>query len=288
MADPKSQPGLLDPALVATTLTSPPFVSVEGVFNIRDFGAGYGTSRGPARIKPLRLFRSADLARITDAGIARLRTLGIRKVFDLRTDVEIAQYRSADKVIEGVEVVRAPIVHDPWDPREVGKKLKEFAEDELQTFLTEYRTLLLSATSSLEQVLRHLRDHPDIPCLIHCSVGKDRTGVFAAIILMLLGARDENIVADYALSEIGMQPALPLLLDRFQSMPTFRDNWAGTVNMGSSRPETMQAFLDMVRREFGGVEAYLAKYTSITEDDMRRIRNNYLVSNPNTERTSRC
>ncbi|OSD08215.1 hypothetical protein PYCCODRAFT_204 [Trametes coccinea BRFM310] len=75
-----------------------------------------------------------------------------------------------------------------------------------------------------------------------------------------------------------MQPALPLLFERFQSMPIFRDNWAGTVNMGSSRlvtvsslcsleqthhftirPETMQAFLNFIRCEYGGVQSILCQ-----------------------------
>ena len=84
--------------------------------------------------------------------------------------------------------------------------------------------------------------------------GKDRTGVFAAVILMvrllrhrpssaklnnalnqLLGVPDEQIAADFALTTIGLQPAFPLLAERFMAVPAFRDNWKGTLNLGAAR-----------------------------------------------------
>ncbi|KAI0351571.1 hypothetical protein OH77DRAFT_930996 [Trametes cingulata] len=262
---------------IASTLSSPPFVQIEGVFNVRDFGANYPVAGSAARVKPLFLFRSGEFSHITERGIAQLRSLGIRKVFDLRVDTEIAKYQTANKAIEGVEIVRAPVLQEGWEPSEIAQRLKEFEENPLDAFLKAYRRVLESGSASLEQVLVHLRDHPDEPCLIHCTAGKDRTGVFAAMILMLLGVRDEDITADYALTEIGMQPVLPMLSQRLQKEAVFRDNWAGTLNMGSSRPRLMQALLDYVRREYGGVEGYLRRYTSLNDEDFRRIRENLLV-----------
>ena len=79
---------VVDPNMVAATLSAPPFVSVDGICNIRDFGASYATSAlnptksGSAHIKPLHLFRSAEPSRITEKGVKQLKALGIRKVFD--------------------------------------------------------------------------------------------------------------------------------------------------------------------------------------------------------------
>ncbi|KAI0363248.1 hypothetical protein BV20DRAFT_958658 [Pilatotrama ljubarskyi] len=257
---PPSVPSTLA-STIASTLDSPPFVRIEGVFNVRDFGAGHAVAGGgAAKVKPLFLFRSGEFSHITERGIEQLRALGIRKVFDLRVDTEIAKYQTANRAIEGVEMVRAPVLQEGWEPSEIAKRLKEFEDNPHDTFLTIYRHVLEHGNSSLEQVLIHLRDHPDQPCLIHCTAGKDRTGVFAAVVLMLLGVRDEDITADYALTEIGMQPILPMLAQRLQKEAVFRENCAGTLNMGSSRPRLMQALLDFVRREYGGVEGYLTKY----------------------------
>ncbi|KAI9065049.1 hypothetical protein FKP32DRAFT_1685194 [Trametes sanguinea] len=155
--------------------------------------------------------------------------------------------------------------------------LKDFAENELNAFVESYTTILKCNAASLERVLSHLRDRPHEPCLIHCSAGKDRTGVFAAAILAVLGVRDEDVVADYALTEVGLQPAVPLFAMRFQREAVYRDNWTGTLHMGTARPETMRAFLGHVRREHGGIEAFLAEHTSLADDDFRRIRENLLV-----------
>ncbi|KAH9848933.1 protein-tyrosine phosphatase-like protein [Lenzites betulinus] len=288
-------PTVPDPDLVQKTLSSPPFIQIEGVFNVRDFGAGRPVSADATRrIKPLTLFRSGEVAHITERGIEQLRALAIAKVFDLRVDSEIAKNRTATRQIEGVDVVRAPIVQGGWGSDEMASRLKQFEEDPLGAFMRTYTQILECGTSALEKVLLHLRDHADVPCLIHCTGpyisthrlrpsdsfrtgGKDRTGVFAAVILTLLGARDEDIVADYALTEVGMQPVLPMLGARLQKEAVFRDNWAGALRLGSSKPETMQAFLESVRREHGGVEGYLKTHTSLVDEDFERIRQNLLV-----------
>ena len=56
-----------------------------------------------------------------------------------------------------------------------------------------------------------------------------------AMYLQLLGVADEEIAADYALTTIGLQPAFPLLAARFQKDNVFRDNWKGTLSLGSAK-----------------------------------------------------
>ncbi|KAI0640961.1 protein-tyrosine phosphatase-like protein [Trametes meyenii] len=272
-----SKPSASEPHSIDPVLLSPPFVQIEGVFNIRDFGAGRPVSENTAIIKPFYLFRSGELTNVTDKGAEQLKALGIQKVFDLRVDEEIMKYRSAGKVIDGIEIVRAPIIQDGWGPHQIAAKLKGFEENELEAFLKTYKEIFTCGTASLVRVLLHLRDRPDMPVLIHCTAGKDRTGVFAAVILLLLGAREEDIVADYTLTEIGMKPLLPILALRLQKDAVFRENWTGTLNLGSAKPQAMQGFLDYLRNEHGGIEEYLISHTSLTENDLERIRENLLI-----------
>ena len=123
MADP-ALPSLpmMDPDLVKSILAAPPFVTVDGIFNFRDFGAGYPTSVPGARVKPLRLFRSGEPSRISPRGIEQLRALGIKAVCDLRADREITKYGTATPAIEGVEFVRAPILEETLDPVGIATK----------------------------------------------------------------------------------------------------------------------------------------------------------------------
>lgn len=95
---------------------------------------------------------------------------------------------------------------------------------------------------------------------------------------MLLGVHDEYIIEDYALTTIGLAPAMPALLARFQKQSIFRDNMKGTLNMASSRPESMRATIAMIREKFGGAEGYLRSHTSLTDGDFQRIREAYLMT----------
>ena len=104
------------PDVVAATLAAPPFVAVEGVINIRDFG-GYPSALQPgAVVRPRALFRAGEPNRISARGVEALRGLGVRTVFDLRADAEIAGFQTASGGIEGVRVVRAPVAALPLDP----------------------------------------------------------------------------------------------------------------------------------------------------------------------------
>ncbi|KAG6830742.1 hypothetical protein H0H87_007219 [Tephrocybe sp. NHM501043] len=93
-----------DSTSVSGLLSSPPFVVVPGVINIRAFG---GTPSGSSntRIKPLHVFRSGELTRIDATGKSKLRELGITTIFDLRSDSEIAQYSSATPELPGIRVL---------------------------------------------------------------------------------------------------------------------------------------------------------------------------------------
>ena len=140
---------IMDPELVAAKLSAPPFVSIQGIPNTRDFGAGYssslslpsvadatGSPHSGLRIKPGYLFRSGEPSHITPKGVEQLQALGIRKIFDLRSEIELAKYGSAAGKVAGleggVEIVRAPILDEAMDPVGIAKRLKDFADNEAE------------------------------------------------------------------------------------------------------------------------------------------------------------
>lgn len=98
------------------TLSSPPFVVIDGVINVRDLG-GYATSNPDLVVKSTCIFRSGELSYITDRGREQLRALGISKIFDMRSDGEIANYKTKAPIIEGVEFTRVPVSQtEAYDP----------------------------------------------------------------------------------------------------------------------------------------------------------------------------
>ncbi|KAJ7647914.1 protein-tyrosine phosphatase-like protein [Roridomyces roridus] len=259
----------------------PPFVSIEGLINTRSVGGLRTTSSNS--IKPIVLFRAADPARITPKGKDQLLALGVHRVFDFRADDEIKSYKSAAPDVPGVEFVRAPVSENrAFDPVSLAARMKEFAGNEEETFVKLYHEILESAGPAFEKVFRHMLDKPDQPCLIHCTAGKDRTGLFTAILLMLLGVGDDAIAQEYGLTTEGLKPFLPMLIERFKQQLTGADftnsDWDGAMKMANSKPETMLATLKMIRETYGSAEGWLTSHTSLTEQDVLVLRQNYVVA----------
>ncbi|KDQ17048.1 hypothetical protein BOTBODRAFT_30437 [Botryobasidium botryosum FD-172 SS1] len=269
----------VDPEQVLLQLSTHPFVSIEGVFNVRDLG-GYPSTTHPDHItKSSRVFRAGEISRITDAGKAQLRALGITKIFDLRSDAEIKKFGTTLPSIDGVEIVPVP-VYKVMDYSEQAMKqmYEEFADGTPKGFLTSYLDILVTGVEPIEAILKHIRDRPNEGCLFYCTAGKDRTGAISALILLLAGVADDDIAKDYALSRVGLEPAREMFMSRF---PALGENSAvGALNSYSARAETMLAVLEMMREKFGSIENFLKIYTSLTDDDLAAVRANLLVVEP--------
>lgn len=121
-------------------ITEPPFVQAEGVINLRDAGGqpSHLSSHTNHIVKPRYLYRAGEPSRITPKGIIQLRDeLGVRKVFDLRSDVEVKGYKADPLTIEGVGFVEAPIGFpkapissaEAYDPYSLARRVKGFQDD---------------------------------------------------------------------------------------------------------------------------------------------------------------
>lgn len=173
-------------------------IPLEGAYNFRDLGGLRGHS---GRFIPSgRVFRSDRLTRLTPADNALLESLGIARVFDLRSDRELEEdgpgtFSAAAGRHRHVPLVRISLsLSDPridWNKIDLGSRYLEMLEE---------------GASVIREVLEHLASSRDSATIFHCTGGKDRTGVLAAVLLRLLGVDDETIVADYAVSETYLAP----------------------------------------------------------------------------------
>ncbi|KAJ7935404.1 protein-tyrosine phosphatase-like protein [Mycena leptocephala] len=145
------------------------------------------------------------------------------------------------------------------------QSLKRYEENELEAFVKDAKDTLEIGAPAYEAIFKHFLERPGEPCLFHCSAGKDRTGLIAALILMLLGVDDADITNDYALTAVGLEPAREKFVARMQNIPVYRDNAQGAINMGSSKEESMNAILAMIREKYGGAAGYLTAFTSLQE-----------------------
>ena len=102
----------IDPETVAARISSPPFLQAEGLFNLRDISTGPpGSIGGQTGLKQGYVFRCGSLENITEQGKVDLRNLGIKTIFDLRSERETSAF--PDPKIEGIETVEAVTDTDP-------------------------------------------------------------------------------------------------------------------------------------------------------------------------------
>ncbi|KDQ17036.1 hypothetical protein BOTBODRAFT_156392 [Botryobasidium botryosum FD-172 SS1] len=268
----------LDPDAVEAQLSSHPFVAIEGLFNVRELGGYASAAYPPCTTTPSRFFRAAELSMLTEDGKAQIKALGITRIFDLRSELELRKSSVPPVEIDGVTVVRVPVFRDKdYSPEMLMRRYREYAKGS-DGFVTMYMEILEAGGAAFEVVLRHIKDRPNEGCLFHCTGGKDRTGVLSAIILALAGVADEDIATDYSLTRVGLEPMREYLLARIQAEPALQGNVQDGMRMLGSTRETMLATLRAMREKYGSTEEYLKKHTTLKDEDIETIRKNILVT----------
>ena len=143
-----------------------------------------------------------------------------------------------------------------------------------------YTSILQSGAQTFREIFTFLRDAgPEEKCLVHCSAGKDRTGVLCALVMMLAGCGDEEVADEYALSEVGLKELQPTMVERLMAVEGLNASREGVERMVGSRKENMLATIGMIREKLGGVEVYLKARCGFGEEDLDRIRSKILGSN---------
>src|SRR5690606_2871519 len=181
--------------------TAPAPVALQGTPNFRDLG-GLLTADG-RQLRHGRLFRTEGPAYLAAADIAQLRNIGLRLVCDLRSDNEREHEPNTwcgdcDLHLLNLDVSADLRAHgnEAWealktDPSPAGAR---------NAMLYNYRAMAHGMAPHLRTLFQRMIAHGEIPALIHCTAGKDRTGFAIAVILHTLGVPRETIYADYLLS----------------------------------------------------------------------------------------
>jgi protein-tyrosine phosphatase len=139
--------------------------------------------------------------------------------------------------------------------------------------------LIQTRGPALVAAIRQLADPANVPAIVHCSAGKDRTGVVIALVLSVLGVPDEIIAADFAATSLFLNEEFrQALLTRSEALQ--RDS-AVVERMLSCEPALILGVLEEIRAEYGDVAVYLTEH-GLEPAELHSLRM-LLLSRPDTD-----
>jgi protein-tyrosine phosphatase len=232
--------------------------------NLRDLG-GHAGAHGKT-LRRGQVYRSANLASESPHIIAQLAALGIAAIVDLRANKERdahptpwAEMGCADYWFQDHTSNAGNLVISMRDCLSQPAVVRE-------RMLVLYRELPFTQREGYRALFSRLAEHRT-PLLFHCSAGKDRTGVGAALLLSALDVPRESILQDYQET------------NKFDLRSKFKGHEIQTlapaeslVAMSGAHPEYLEAALAAVAAHCGSVAGYLQKVLSLSAADIDRVR----------------
>jgi len=232
---------------VTTTGAPDRLLALEGSFNFRDLG-GYEAADG-RHVRWRQLFRADGPHNLTESDARVLGGLGLATVVDLRTPDEAEQRGQYRERVGAAMFHHLPMIDVLPEERE----LREWTDPAYVG--RHYGDMRERAPGAIAQAITILAAPASLPAMFHCSAGKDRTGVLAALLLGALGVPDETIVADYSLSRDAMERMLVWLQERAPDPETLA-RFAPAIR--AAEPVAMEVFLAGLREQYGTFDDYFA------------------------------
>lgn len=242
-------------------------VELRGPLNFRDVG-GYEVADGRS-VRWGQVFRSDSLHHLTEADGHRLHELGIQAALDFRAHDELVQVGIGHLGELDIRHVHLPTVDraintvapaEDWTPPTSAAEV--------------YLRMMEHGAGAYAVALDTLADPDNRPAVFFCMAGKDRTGVFSAVLLGLLGVGDADIVADYALTHEVVEEihartrvARPGIDDVWKRLPP---------EILGAHASTMVELLALVGERWGSMAGYV-QAIGVTDDTAGRVRDALLA-----------
>ncbi|KAJ3548720.1 hypothetical protein NMY22_g1159 [Coprinellus aureogranulatus] len=274
-----------------------PFHLAPGISNFRDIGGWpiASAEEGSTIIGHVRrgvLYRGSDTNRVQPEGVKKLVELGIKTDFDLRSKQQIEKTGGfRDLAGEGFGIQRrwTPVFSDEaYTDEEARRRYELYAGDGTEGIVEAFVEILKAGGPMFRTVITQLLETVPPPSssdsdakppalFMHCTTGNNRTGVFIALLLLLLRVPRSTIAHEYALSEQGLAPTRHIQVGRLLGKGAFKEH--GEIEakrkcerMIGAREESMWALLDEVDRRWGGAEGYFKQEVGLTEDQIKKLR----------------
>jgi protein-tyrosine phosphatase len=252
-------------------------LGLEGAPNFRDIG-GYATTNGH-HVRWGEVYRSNELSKLTPADADKVAALALVSVIDLRTEEERQHAPSIwlhapSDAYDSPKTSLAPVMHtilsDAATPAGARAGMIKFYTQMPDEYHEEYAAMF------------HRIAKGKLPLLVHCTAGKDRTGVATAILLRTLGVPRQTVVEDYELTE-KLVPSPVAAAQRpvpvggaVAPSPLAQLPAESREALWRSDPAYISAALDAIDREYGSVDVYVERELGISPSELRAVRGKLL------------
>ena len=224
-------------------------IRLPHLYNFRDLG-GYERSDGGITKWGV-LYRSDNPSKLDEKEWQTLKKLGITSLIDLRSTYEVRS-----------EPLNAPnymeYFHCPFLKESANADDPNAEKDFLNSLSLDYTFMMSNSLENVKKIIKTLYERMEHGAVcFFCTAGKDRTGIIAALYLMLEGVCDEDIIADYCITEIYNAD---IIIKRIGSMPKAMRDQIPPEKLAlacASKSETIKKLIDWIRqndllREFMG------------------------------------
>ncbi|MFE7180843.1 tyrosine-protein phosphatase [Streptomyces erythrochromogenes] len=232
-------------------------IAFENLHNFRDLG-GYRGADGAA-VRWRTLYRADSLGKLRGADWDRFLELGVGTVIDLRYPWEMAAKGRVPEA-ERFHYVNLSIEHRPYDQAEIAPDI-----DPWRYLADRFAEVTEDGAEEIRQVLETIAEAPG-PVVFHCTSGKDRTGLIAAFVLTLLGVPEEQVLADFALTELATER---LAADWRAANPDRVMKWP---SYGRAPAVIMELVLADLRARHGSVQGYLKDRVGLSDRTAEQLR----------------
>lgn len=251
---------------------------LEGSSTFRDLGGV--RMRDGTRLRTGRLYRAGiiDVPSSRDQQI--LNGLGIRSVIDLRSTYERDRHANGWGLSGQANVIAANVESDI----RVEARTKAFlgrggtGANARMLMLDLYADFPRSFSEALPKICRSLATESDLPLLIHCTAGKDRTGFACALVLYALGCDEETIIDDFVRTADFIEYAAfeAKVAELLEGMLGYRPEPEVIRILCEVRGEYLETAFNAVRREYHSIERYLERVGGLSRATIEKMRELYV------------
>jgi protein-tyrosine phosphatase len=244
--------------------------------NFRDLG-GYETTAGRV-VRWDRLYRTGELSKLTRSDLKYLSQFDVKLVCDFRSGRE--RLASPDRSIdEAPEILDLPVDQEGVDPEELRRKIRTGGMVALgveNMMKNAYRAFVTNYSEEWAVMFQRLVREENLPTVVHCTAGKDRTGFASALVLFALGVSEETVFEDYLSTNYYQQNFFRFVLRWVPLYSFFRTNPEDLLPLLEARREYLQAALDEMTASYGSIDAYLEQALGVDAEMRVKLEHLFL------------